>query len=352
MFQTILGAFASVLDVISAIILGIGMGFSAMPTAIGFLITGIALIIFKQVAPISVPSEQLILINKFSKDRDERSSMILYAAVIVLTLGVTGLLGYAVDYVGETILSAVMVGVGIMIFFIAVNMVKENLIASIVSLVLAYGTYFLTQNLIYTATISILCAATVYNIVKRKEIKDRPKTDLKKENFKFIKPKFNSTVVRGTLALFTLSLGGIISDGSISCELAGQEPNQNIMAGYVGLSNVFSGLFGGMPTGTIVSGTATAPNPILSAVIMMFVIVVLLLLKVIPKIAHLIPSQSLCGFLAVLATIIIIPDNALTALQGHPIVASITMLVTAFVDPFMGMLAGVITRLITTLVGM
>lgn len=352
MLQNILGALGTSLDVISATIFTISMGFSAMPTAIAFLVSGAGMLIFKQVAIASIPTEQVILINRFSKDRNERSCIILYSAVIMVVIGVTGIFGIAMDFVGEIILCAVMSGVGLMIFGISMGMIKENVLPSVISLVIAFLVYFLTQNLIYTAVASILLSALIYDFIKRKDIHKKLKPDLSKENFKLIRPKFNLNILRGSLALCTICIGGIISDATITSQLANIKPNLNFLSIINGASNITSAAFTGMPLGYIVSGTGSAPNPMLSGILVMVIMAILLFFKIIPRIASFIPSQSLCGFLCVLATLVVIPNNALTAFSGNPIVATVTTATTAFVDPFIGMVAGVLTRFITALVGM
>lgn len=351
MIENILGAIGTSFDVISAIILGLTLGFSAMPTAFSFLVAGVGMLIFSQVSIISIPAEHVILINRFTKDRNERSCIILYAGIITLILGVTGIIGVTMDFVGEIILCAIMSGVGLMVFGIAIGMLKENALTSGISIASAFIMYFLTQNVIYTAVVSIIVSSVITDIIKRKEIKNQPKSDLSNENFKLIRPKFNLVILRGALALSTLFIGGIISDGTITAQMAGMDANQNFLSIISGSSNIVSALFGGMPVGFIVSGTGAAPDPLLSGLFVMVIMFALLIFRIVPRISRFIPNQSVSGLLIVLATFLIIPQNALTAFQGDPIVATVTTATTAFVDPFIGMIAGIVTRLITGLIG-
>ena len=351
MIQNILGAIGCAMDVISAIILAISLDFSVIPSMLGFFIAGIGMVLFRQVSPVSIPTEQILLIHRFSKDRNERASMVLYAGALIFVLGITGLIGTTMDFVGTTILSAVMAGVGIMLFRISIDMVREDVLPAILSIATAFPVYLISKNLIYTVIACILLSTVVWNIVNREKIRAKQSPDLSKEKFQLIKLKFNSKVLRGSLALFTLMLGGIISDGMLTAKLAGINGSPDSMSLYVGLANIFSGLFGGTSLGTIISGTGSAPDPLLSGVLVMGIIVVLLAFKVIPRVSRFIPSQSLAGFLCVLGSLVVFPENAATALSASPAIASVAMLVTAILDPFLGMCAGILMRLLLSLFG-
>ena len=349
MLENLLGALGSCLDAMSAIILSIGLGFSTVPTAYAFLVAGIGMILTGQVSPACVPSELIILINSYSKDKRERSSMILFAGLTVLVLGATGIMGSIIDFIGPDILSAIMAGVGIMIFKVSIDLIREQPLPGIVSLISALIVYLTTGNLIYTVIICVACATVVWNIFKRDVILATPKVDLSQDTLSFVRPVFNLKVLRSTLGVVTLMLGEIISDGSITAQLAGITPDTNAMGLYIGAGNILNALFGGAPVSTIISGTGTAPNALLSGVFMMLFMTLLLLLKIIPRIKNYIPTQGLAGFLCVLATLVVFPGNAASALSSSPFVSAVTILVTGFVDPFIGACCGVVMRFILSL---
>ena len=72
---------------------------------------------------------------------------------------------------------------------------------------------------------------------------------------------------------------------------------------------------------------------------------VILLLGLIGKAARYIPVQAVTGFLLLLGALIIFPENAPLAMQEDPIVGGVTATVTAAtMDPFVGMIAGLITK--------
>lgn len=108
---------------------------------------------------------------------------------------------------------------------------------------------------------------------------------------------------------------------------------------------------GGGPVEAVISGTAAAPNPMLSGILMMVIMGIILILGLLPKLAKYVPSQSIAGFLLVLGAIVVFPTNMEIAFEGNSIIASGTTIVTAAIDPFAGMLAGVILRALLMITG-
>jgi len=85
---------------------------------------------------------------------------------------------------------------------------------------------------------------------------------------------------------------------------------------------------------------------------MMPLMAVILFAGFLPKIGKYVPSESIAGFLFVLGAIVTVPINASAALGGgNAIVGGVTMTVTAISDPFLGMMAGLIVKCISPLVG-
>lgn len=119
-----------------------------------------------------------------------------------------------------------------------------------------------------------------------------------------------------------------------------------------------SSLFGGGPVEAIISGTATAPAPVLASIIMMGIMAVILLLKLLPVIGRYVHRSSIAGFLFVLGAFVTFATNIQGALSlAGPVdgpfgfapmgmVIGATVLVTARFNPFFGLVAGVLVRLI------
>lgn len=344
MFESILAALGSVIDVVTILIFAISLGFSAMPASIGFSVSAAFMLIFGQVSPVAVLTEDLVLINKFSQDKNERAGIVLISGSIIFLLGVTGLIGKCMDFVGDIILSGIMSGVGIILFRVSFGMILENKLAGGLSVAIGVIVYLLTQSLVYTTILCVLISALVWDFVNRDTLRKLPAPDLSAERFRFHKPVFNLTVIRGSLALSTLLFGSVISDGSITATLAGIKANSNALSIYVGLSNLLGSLFGTPPIGNIASATGSTPMPLFSGVLMMILLVILIVFRVVPRMAKYIPGQSVAGVLCVLGAFIVLPSNAQAAFGAQPLVATAAMLVTAFVDPFFGMCSGVLMR--------
>jgi AGZA family xanthine/uracil permease-like MFS transporter len=159
-------------------------------------------------------------------------------------------------------------------------------------------------------------------------------------------------IVRAALALLALRVGTSIAYPAIDADIAGIPPvtdsgvsifdASNIIAG---LSGFTSAIFGGAPLEPIITGTAAAPNPVISAALMMAIAAAILLLGWIGKAARYIPLQAVTGFLLVLGTLIIFPENAPAAMEADPVVGGVTAVVTAAtMDPFLGLVAGLLVK--------
>jgi AGZA family xanthine/uracil permease-like MFS transporter len=174
----------------------------------------------------------------------------------------------------------------------------------------------------------------------------------KKEIIKRLTRRDKILIVRAALSLLALRVGTSIAYPAIDADIAGLPlvtdsgvsifDATNIMAGLAGFT---SALFGGSPLEPIITGTAAAPNPVISAALMMAFAAAILLLGWIGRAARYIPLQAVTGFLLVLGTLIIFPENAPAAMEADPVVGGVTAVVTAAtMDPFLGLVAGLIVK--------
>jgi len=167
-------------------------------------------------------------------------------------------------------------------------------------------------------------------------------------------------LVRAALALIALRIGTGIAYPAIDSDIAGIDTitgsGHNIFdvtSIIAGMSGAASAFFGGAPLEPIISGTAASPNPVFSAALMMGLAAVILLLGFIGKASKYIPLQAVCGFLLLLGALIIFPENAPLAMEADPLVAGVTVTVTAAtMDPFLGLIAGLLTKAIMAVFGM
>ena len=88
---------------------------------------------------------------------------------------------------------------------------------------------------------------------------------------------------------------------------------------------------------------------------MMTLMAIILFAGLLPKIGKFVPSSSIAGFLFVLGAIVTIPGNAAASFSsGDPasgLIGGITMVVKAITDPFLGMLAGLVIKVLIGLFG-
>jgi len=357
-WQDFLAAIAVVVNGLPQGLLALTYGFGALPTAIGFLVGSVLMLVFQQVAPISFQAESIVLAGSLGKNRLERLNIVFFTGLIMALIGGLGLLTPTIQFIGPSILNGMMAGVGIMLARVAVIMVKEDKIAGGVALLSAVLTYFLTGgDLVYTIVISVFASSLVWIIVKRQMKKkadspaEEPEINLENEKPKRLKLVCNYNVIRSVLALVTLQIGGNIAYASVTGGIANTAVNIDQITLYSGLADSASAFFGGGPVEAIISGTAAAPHPIASGVLMMLIMAAVLFARLLPKVAKHIPSQSIAGFLLVLGAVVVFPGNISTGLAGDPVVAGVTTIVTAITDPFIGMIAGIATRVLVGFLG-
>ena len=351
--QDLLAAIAVVINGLPQGLLSLNYGFGLLPTAAGFLVGAVGMVVFGQVAPISFQAESIVMAGSLGKNRNERLNIVFFTGIIMAIIGALGLLNPTIDFIGPAILNGMMAGVGIMLAKTGIVMCKENKIAGSVSMASAILVYFLTDNdLIYTIVISVFVSTIVYILVNRysqKTEKDNVESTLDLSNEKFEPLKFvcNYNVIRSVLALVTLQIGGNIAYASVTGSIAGAAVDVDKITLYSGIADSVSSFFGGGPVEAIISGTAAAPNPVRSGVLMMVIMTVVLVIRILPKVAKHVPSQSIAGFLFVLGALVVFPDNAATGLSEAPMVAGVATIVTSVTDPFIGMIAGLIVRFFT-----
>jgi AGZA family xanthine/uracil permease-like MFS transporter len=326
-------------------LLALTFGFASIPTAMAFFVGAIGNTLTQSVAPISFQAETITYAGTAGKNRSERCTMIFIGGVVMALIGAFGLLTKIVDFVGEDIAYGMMAGVGIILTKAAIDMVRKDALSGGVSLATALITYYVTRNssntLVYTIVISVVASCIASAIFKKE------KENIVVVDDKFIRQKFtiNARVIFGALGMVCLNIGSNISFGSITASMA-SSGNYNVdhLTVISSLADMGSSFFGGAPVESIISATASAPDPVWAGVIMMLVIGVILLLGLLPKISKYVPSSSIAGFLFVLGIFKTVVLDAPTALATNAAVGGTTMVVTAVTNPFLGMVAGVIAR--------
>lgn len=357
--QDIVSIIGALSDAIASGLIALYYGFLAFPTGIGFAIAALLALIWGMATPISFQAETIVLAGSMGKNLRERVSIIFLCAVVMTTLGVFGLLGAIVDYIGEIILAGMLAGVGVILVKTSIEIARDSLKAGIGSFLSALPVWFLTENLAYTVVVSLIVGTLVHNLIK---IKTDSSDNFYLENAKFTgntigekiksqlimqKPIVNSwRIWKAVFALVALQIGTYISYGTITASMANTSFSVDKLTIMSGLSQLVSSLFGGAPLAPIVAITAVADHPVKASVILMAIMALLLLFLILPKLGKLIPVGATAGYLFIIGAIIVIPENLVFAVQDGNMVGIITFIITAVSDPFIGMVAGVLASLI------
>ena len=355
-FEDLLAALGVIINGLPQGLLALTFGFASVPTAAGFIAGAIGCGVLGIVAPISFQAETITLVGTMGRNIQERLSMVFWEGSILLVIGLLGIFTKIVNFIGPVITNAMMAGVGIILTKVAIDMTRRNPVIGGISIVSALLTYYITPNpankLVFTIVVSVLVATIACILLKRQ---NELSYDESREKFIFQKPILNTNVIRGTLGIVTLNIGANIAFGNITAQtIAKTDVNLDHLTIISSIADMASSLFGGGPVQAIISATGAAPHPMLAGVLMMGLMAVILLSKLLPKIGKFVPNESIAGFLLVLGAIVTVPVNASLALQsgvGTPdtIVGGVTMAVTAITDPFVGMVSGLIVKLMLTL---
>lgn len=353
LMKDILSVLGNVINGLSGMIMGLGFGFLSAPTALGYCAGIIGMLAFKTVIPINIQGETIVLAGSVGKNFRERISIVFYSGIIMVVLGSLGLLQRIVDFAGPHIISAMEAGVGIIVVKVAIDLIKESKIIGIVSLVSAFIVYFLTKDLNWTLVVSMISSIICFLILNK-----GPMEEVKEESkFKFFKPVTNFNVIRGALALACLSIGTNIAYSGIVAGMAGiDNPNVDGLTIYSGAADILTGLFGGTPVEITLSSTAAAPHPVAAGILLMVAMALILFAHLVPKMARYIPAVSISGFLFVLGSMVSVPQYTAATFSGagaaEALAGGMTIVVTALIDPFVGLVAGIAARFLSAAAGL
>lgn len=344
--QDILAAIGVVINGLPQGLLALSFGFASIPTAMAFIIGAIGCGLLNLVAPISFQAETITLAGTLGNNMRERLSMIFFGGAIMGLIGLFGFLEGIIDFIGPVITNGMMAGVGIMLTRVAINMTKENKPVGFSSIFTGLLIYVFTKDLVYTIVGSVILSSLVARLIKQ----DNQIITDTEEKFNLQKPILNTTVIRGALAMVCLNIGANIAFGNITGSIANKSVNIDHLAVVSSLADMGSSLFGGAPVESIISATGAAPHPVLSGVMMMGLMAAILLAGLLPKLGKHVPSEAIAGFLLVLGAMITVPNN-ITTVVDNSLIGGVTMAVTATTDPFLGMVAGLIIKLLTATIG-
>lgn len=342
---TLSDLFAAIAVVVNGLpqgLLAMSFGFAALPTSLGFAVGALGALLFRSVAPISFQAESIVLAGTMGRNRQERCTIVFITGVVMAIIGAAGLLEPTIKFIGPAIENGMMAGVGVILASVAVKMVKDYPIVGWASLLSALATYAVSKNLVNTIIISVFVGTLVPMAIGVRKAAGPAGEHI--EQIRRMPLVINPAVIRGSLAMICMQIGGNIAYAGITGSIANKTVNVDHVTLYSGVADAVSSLFGGGPVEAIISGTGAAPNPVTAAVLMMALMTVILISGLLPVIGRKVPSESIAGFLFVLGAIVAFPANIKLAIDADPVAGGVATVVTAATDPFTGLVAGVIVK--------
>lgn len=355
--EDLMAAFGVVLNGIPQGIMAMSLGFAVFPTIFSFLLVSGVNFAFNSVAPVSFQAESLAVTGHIGKNKQEFTSIIFGGSIIMFVIGITGMLSKIVSLLGTSVIYGMMAGVGIMLVKISLSMINtqdktNKSYIGWISTASAVITYLLLKSLVWTICISVILSS-LYAVIIEHYRAELP-LNVTTRKLTLVKPTINRRILRGILSLVCLNIGANLSYGLVTGQMTGIKPNPvnlNLLTGTQALADMGTSILGGAPVETIISATASAPEPVIAGCLMMLIMAVILVIGLLPKVGKYVPSSSIAGFLFVLGIFVTFPENAITALHAsNPLIAATTMIITGLIDPFSGLVAGGILQVVLALI--
>lgn len=273
-------------------LLAMSLGYATVPSSLGFFIGAICCYGFNSLAPINFQASTIVMTHRLSEDIREKLSMVFFAGIIMVIVGICSLQQAAVKFSGPVIINAMMAGVGIVLGRLSFEMIKQERVVALSSIISAAIIYFFFgRDLIYTICGCVFISSfiqfcvtkylkkstdtasayaetsamqeSVHEKAPTKQPDESSATSVRdknifahlarlltahiKKNFVFKKPIINAHIIRGSLAIACLNVGANITFGNITANIAHGTQNIDVLSIYSSLADIASSLFGGSP---------------------------------------------------------------------------------------------------------
>lgn len=329
-----------------------------------FLAAGLSLML-GSVTPISAQAETITVAGN-TKDKNARITGLILAAFGMTILGLLGLVSRIADWAGAGVVAGMMAGVGLMLCEVSYTFTKSNWLISLVSIVSAVGAWILLKGdpnaVVYTIGISVAVSTLVHVLRMNLTKGDKAMAPTVAATEPSViddwlsgwrNMLFNKAAILSALGLICMGIGCNISFGNITASIAGTTQNLDHLTIVNALADFVSVPAGGLPLEGIISGTAGAPNPILTGVLMMAFIGILILTGAVEKLAKYVPAESISGFLLVIGFVLTTIPSVGGVIASGTIAAGMAAMGMTIIskNPFYGMIAGIAVRLLGTLLG-
>ncbi|MFV0529244.1 MAG: hypothetical protein ACK5MN_11060 [Lachnospiraceae bacterium] len=378
---TALAVFFVFVNGATQLILAKRMGFRIRPVAFSYFLAAGLNLTFGSITPISGQAETISVAGLIRRLK-ERTTALLLSAVIMTILSTAQLLGTIVDFVGESVISGMMGGVGLILSTIAFSLIKTNKRTGIISMISALISWVLWQDVVYTIAVSVAIASLEYAFLQKKGINTDPiegtefipeDNDTRiaiTEKVGFIKRfkngsipldeddtsyplhlrilsgwsglAFNGRVLLSAAGLVCLEIGANIAFGGITAAMSGGSQNPDTLGFVNAVADFASVPFGGLPLEAIISGTGATPYPVLAGALMMILSGIVVITGLVDKIGNYIPAESIAGFLFVIGFFLTFIPNTTSVMAAEYVAPGLTALaITALSkNPFLGLVAG------------
>jgi len=353
--QDILAALASVADPITEGFVALTLGFAIVPTGIGFLIGAAFMLIFNSVVPVSFQVEGLAVVSRLSKgDWKTMCYAVMLSGIVGAILGAVGVFDSIVSFIGTGIQGGLLVGAGLILAIISIEIFKENWKIGAISVLAAYVVFLVWGDLLWALVASVGLSIIAARWIPAEPIGSNPEIEKVRflpRSFHDLKYFMSRNVIIAALGILALRCGTSIAYGGVDAMLSGTTMNPDHVNITSGIASIFSGMFGGANLEPIIAGHVTAPHPVYAGALMLAIMGVLCLTGVIPWMTKWVPTQAVCGFLMTISLLIVIPENASFMLED-PVAGAVTAGITAAtINPFAGMVVGIIVRAIMVAAG-
>ena len=360
----LVAAVAVVINGIPQLAYATSLGFAPKPVAFAYLVGAAGNAVAGSVTPIAAQAETLT-VSGVIKNMRQRVAALLLAAIIGIAMGLTGSVTAIAEWAGEGVVLGMMAGVGLILAEVAFTMYLSQKITAGVSILTALVVFALTKDVVWTIASSVLLSTAVFTLVLGRrvdlagaiiangqsadQLQSNDARFWKKEywaEFKLIKPQFGWAAILGGLGFICLNIGSNTAFGNITASIAGTTQNLDHLTIINSLADIPSIMFGGAPIEAIISGTAGAPYPVLTGIVMMVLTAVLLLTGVIGRIGRYVPAESIAGFLVTIGVFLtFVPNLNASMATEHAAPGAVALGLTAITkNPFIGLVAGVATR--------
>ena len=138
----ILAALGVILNGLPQGLLAMSLGYATVPSSLGFFIGAICCYGFNSLAPINFQASTIVMTHRLSEDIREKLSMVFFAGIIMVIVGICGLQQAAVKFSGPVIINAMMAGVGIVLGRLSFEMIKQERVVALSSIISAAIIYF------------------------------------------------------------------------------------------------------------------------------------------------------------------------------------------------------------------